>query len=161
MILTTIMMMALAANTTTPEGVALLLIILTHLSIRLLRALIPAIRSIVSSAGSTETGLTVMNLARVAAVGPKASPPPESLCVSCVFAHVVRGYERGEEIIACGFAFPPRDMLFAVRECTDHKPKRESSGAENAYEGTVSLPSFVVTATHFRAAVAAREACGA
>jgi len=51
-------------------------------------------------------------------------------------------------------------MLFAVHEFTDHKPKRESSGAENAHEGTVSLPSFELTATHFRAAVAAREACG-
>jgi len=51
-------------------------------------------------------------------------------------------------------------MLFAVHEFTDHKPKRESSGTENADEGTVSFPSFVVTATHFRAAVAARKACG-
>ena len=51
-------------------------------------------------------------------------------------------------------------MLFAVHEFTDHKPKRESSGAENADEGTVSLPSFEVKATHFRAAVAARQAGG-
>jgi hypothetical protein len=52
----------------------------------------------------------------------------------------VRGYERGEEIITCGYAFPPRDILFAVRECPDHKPKRECSGAKIAHEGAVSLP---------------------
>jgi len=51
-------------------------------------------------------------------------------------------------------------MLFAVLECTDHKPKRESSGAEIADEGTVSLPPLELTATHFRAAVAARPASG-
>jgi hypothetical protein len=51
-------------------------------------------------------------------------------------------------------------MLFAVRECTDHKPKRESSGAEIADKGTVSLPPLELTATHFRAAVAARPASG-
>jgi hypothetical protein len=51
-------------------------------------------------------------------------------------------------------------MLFAAHEFTDHKPKRESSDAEIAHEGTVSFPSFEGTATHFRAAVAAREACG-
>jgi hypothetical protein len=51
-------------------------------------------------------------------------------------------------------------MLFAAHEFTDHQPKRESSVAENADEGTVSLPSFEVKATHFRAAVAARQAGG-
>jgi hypothetical protein len=51
-------------------------------------------------------------------------------------------------------------MLFAVHEFTDHKPKRESSDAEIAHEGTVSFPSFEGTATHFRGAVAAREAGG-
>jgi hypothetical protein len=85
---------------------------------------------------------------------------PESLCASCVFAHVVRGYRRGEEIVACGYAFPPRDILFAVRECTDHKPKRECSGAEIAYEGAVSLPPLEDKAANFRAAPAARQACG-
>jgi hypothetical protein len=72
--------------------------------------------------------------------GARPSPARESLCASCVFAHVVRGYERGEEIITCGYAFPRRDILFAVRECPDHKPKRECSGAKIAHEGAVSLP---------------------
>jgi len=40
-------------------------------------------------------------------------------------------------------------MLFAVHEFTDHKPKRESSGTENADEGTVSFPSFVVNGNAF------------
>lgn len=88
------------------------------------------------------------------------APEPESLCASCVFAHVVRGYQRGEEIIACGYAFPQRDILFAVRECTDHKPKRECSGAEIASEGAVNLPPLEPKAANFRVPAAARQACG-
>ncbi|HXA77310.1 MAG TPA: hypothetical protein VNV41_09265 [Candidatus Acidoferrales bacterium] len=51
-------------------------------------------------------------------------------------------------------------MLFALHEFTDNQLKRESSGAEIADEGTVSLPPLELTATHFRAAVAARPAGG-
>jgi hypothetical protein len=80
--------------------------------------------------------------------------------------HIVRagahraGYERGEEVVMCGYAFPPRAVLFAMRECTDHKLKRERSSAEIASEGAVSCPPLEVQAASFRVAVAAREACG-
>jgi hypothetical protein len=48
----------------------------------------------------------------------------KSLCPNCVFAHIVRGFERGEELIFCGYAFPPREVLFPVRECTDFRAKQ-------------------------------------
>lgn len=88
------------------------------------------------------------------------APPRESLCHSCALAHIVRGYERDEEVVMCGYAFPPRAVFFAVRECTDHKLKRERSGAEIASEGAVGYPPLGVKAADFCAAVAAREACG-
>jgi hypothetical protein len=89
------------------------------------------------------------------------APQPQSLCASCVFAQVVRGYGSSEESVTCGYAFPPRDILFAVRECTDHKPKRECSDAEIASEGAVNLPPLEDKAANFRVAAAARQACGA
>lgn len=79
----------------------------------------------------------------------------KSLCATCVYSHVVQGYERGEEITACGYSFPPRDILFAVRECTDHKPKRKRSDAEIADEGAVGFPPLEVKADDFRVAAAA------
>jgi hypothetical protein len=70
-----------------------------------------------------------------------ATPMPRnSLCTMCVYAHVVRGYEPFEVLIACGYAFPPREVPFPVRECSDYKPKRKRSGVEIASEGVVSFP---------------------
>jgi len=51
----------------------------------------------------------------------------KSLCAACEFSHVVRGYEKHEELILCGYAFPPREILFPVRECTDFRAEREVS----------------------------------
>jgi hypothetical protein len=88
---------------------------------------------------------------------PAPPPVPVSLCASCAFAHIVRGYLPGEVIVGCGYAFPPRDILFAVRECTDYKPKRERSDAEIATEDAVCSPPLELQATNFRVAVAARN----
>jgi hypothetical protein len=49
----------------------------------------------------------------------------KSLCAACAFSHVVRGYEKHEELILCGYSFPPREILFPVRECTDFRAERE------------------------------------
>ncbi len=74
-------------------------------------------------------------------VSPAIVPPSRnSLCAVCVYAHVVRGYEPYEVLIACGYAFPPREVPFPVRECSDYKPKRKRSGVEIASEGVVSFP---------------------
>ena len=51
----------------------------------------------------------------------------KTLCTACVYSHVVRGYEKHEELIFCGYAFPPREILFPVRECTDFRAGRELS----------------------------------
>jgi hypothetical protein len=121
-------------------------------------AVVRAVRAIRMS----RPGMITLNLPR-AYGGLKASEPVrprESLCASCALAHIVRGYERGEEVVLCGYIFPPREVLFAVRECTDHKLKRERSGAGIASEGAVSFPPLEVEAADFCAAVAAREACG-
>jgi len=72
------------------------------------------------------------------AIAPAA--PRNSLCTACVYAHVVRGYEPFEVLIACGYACPPREVPFPVSECSDHKPKRKRSGVEIASEGVVSFP---------------------
>src|ERR1700693_8913 len=72
------------------------------------------------------------------AIAPDA--PRNSLCTACVYAHVVRGYEPFEVLIACGYAFPPREVPFPVSKCTDYKPKRKQSGVEIASEGVVSFP---------------------
>ena len=56
----------------------------------------------------------------------------KTLCTACQFSHVVRGYEKGEELILCGYAFPPREILFPVRECTDFRAEREVTLALNA-----------------------------
>jgi hypothetical protein len=107
-------------------------------------------------------GMIRLNLPRAhSGLNPnEPAPPRESLCTSCALAHIVRGYERGEEVVMRGYAFPPRAVLFAVRECTDHKLKRERSSAEIASEGAVSYPPLGIEAANFRIAVAAREACG-
>jgi hypothetical protein len=73
----------------------------------------------------------------------RADAPPaprKSLYMECVYAHFVRGYEPGEVLIVCGYAFPPREVPFPVRECTDYKPKRKRSGVEIASEGAVNFP---------------------
>jgi len=61
-------------------------------------------------------------------ITPKRKATPivvrKTLCTACVFSHVVRGHE---ERILCGYAFPPRESLFAVRECTDPRVEREST----------------------------------
>jgi hypothetical protein len=68
---------------------------------------------------------------------PIVTPAPlvrKLLCTECVFAHVVRGFEPAEELILCGYAFPPREILFVVRECTDYRPKRSMTKKESIAE---------------------------
>ena len=90
----------------------------------------------------------------------QATVPRASLCNGCLYAHIVRGHEPGEQMIFCGDAYPQREILFPVRECTDYRPKRERRGAENAIEGAVSLPPLEVMAEHFCAVAATRNGKG-
>jgi hypothetical protein len=102
-----------------------------------------------------------------AAVTPVEAPAPvhvsvprTSLCAGCLFEHIVRGYEPGEMMIFCGYAYPQREILFPVRECTDYRPKRERNGAEKAIEGVVSFPPLEVMAEQFCAVAATRNGEG-
>jgi hypothetical protein len=83
---------------------------------------------------------TELFAARVPSLVDVPPPPRKSLCMACVYSHVVRGYEPCEVLIVCGYAFPPREVSFPARECSDYKPKRKRSGVEIASEGAVSFP---------------------
>lgn len=66
----------------------------------------------------------------------------------------------GEEMIACGYMFPAREVLFPVRECTDYRPKRERNRVEIATERAVCILPLDETATDFHAVAAERDGEG-
>jgi hypothetical protein len=152
---------AAVTATWTADGILLLVIFFAGMGMQFARVVVAVFRA-VHAVKMSRPGMIQMNLPRAygGLEASEASPPRESLCASCALAHIVRGYARGEEVVMCGFAFPPREVLFAVRECTDHKLKRERRSAEIASEGAVNYPPLVVKAANFRVAVAARCACG-
>jgi hypothetical protein len=86
--------------------------------------------------------------------------PRMSLCTVCAYAHLVRGHVPGEVLTFCGYASPQREVPFPVRECTDHRPKRERHGAEIAIEGAVSLLPLEEVAEDFGAVTAMRNGEG-
>jgi len=55
----------------------------------------------------------------------KAPVVQKSLCASCALSHIVRGYGPNEEQILCAYVFPPREIAFAVKACTDYRARRE------------------------------------
>jgi hypothetical protein len=48
----------------------------------------------------------------------------ESLCNSCYWAHIQRGFAESEEVILCAFLRPARVVPFKVSQCTDYEDKR-------------------------------------
>jgi hypothetical protein len=54
----------------------------------------------------------------------------ESLCTSCYWAHIQRGFADSEEIILCAFLRPARLVPFKVSQCTDYNDKRVPSKAD-------------------------------
>ena len=91
---------------------------------------------------------------------PRIPAQPDTLCHYRVYAHIVRGYGLGEEMIACGYVFPAREVHFRVRDCTDYRPKRERNRVEIATERAVCILPLDETATDFHAAAAARDGEG-
>ena len=85
---------------------------------------------------------------------------PDTLCNYCEYAHIVRGYGMGEEMIACGYVFPAREVLFRVHECTDYRPKRERNRVEIATKRAVCILPLDETATDFHEVAAARDGEG-
>jgi hypothetical protein len=51
----------------------------------------------------------------------------ESLCNSCYWAHIQRGFAESEEVILCAFLRPARLVPFKVSQCTDYNDKRMPS----------------------------------
>ncbi|HET6180776.1 MAG TPA: hypothetical protein VFE61_27910 [Candidatus Sulfotelmatobacter sp.] len=51
----------------------------------------------------------------------------ESLCNSCYWAHIQRGFAESEEVILCAFLRPARLVAFKVSQCTDYYDKRVPS----------------------------------
>jgi hypothetical protein len=108
--------------------------------------------------------LITLKIPRVLITAParavEAPAPRTSLCTGCVYAHIVRGFEPREVRIFCGYAYPQREVLFPVQECTDYRPKRERNGVEVEIGGAVSLLPLEEKAADFRAVAAARNGEG-
>jgi hypothetical protein len=51
----------------------------------------------------------------------KEGPPleGESLCATCAYAHIQRGFRESEQDVFCGYG-QFRSVRFKVRECTDY-----------------------------------------
>ena len=45
----------------------------------------------------------------------------ESLCRTCRWVHLQKGYRESEESIICDYVYPSRAVLFSVRECTSYR----------------------------------------
>jgi hypothetical protein len=54
----------------------------------------------------------------------------ESLCNSCYWAHIQRGFAESEEIILCAFLRPARLVPFKVSMCSDYNDKRMPSKSD-------------------------------
>jgi len=46
-----------------------------------------------------------------------------SLCETCSYGHLIRGYRQGEEIAVCEATSPVLHLTFRVRECTGYLDK--------------------------------------
>ncbi len=55
---------------------------------------------------------------------------PESLCNSCYWAHIQRGFAESEETILCAFLRPARLVAFKVSYCSDYNDKRVPSKSD-------------------------------
>jgi hypothetical protein len=42
----------------------------------------------------------------------------ESLCKTCQWVHLIRGYRESQEVIICTYVDPSREVKFAVCECS-------------------------------------------
>jgi hypothetical protein len=48
----------------------------------------------------------------------------DSLCNSCYWAHIQRGFADSEEVVFCAFLRPARSVPFKVSQCNDYNDKR-------------------------------------
>jgi hypothetical protein len=62
-----------------------------------------------------------MTVIRIRTGTPQGS---ESLCNSCYWAHIQRGFAESEEVVLCAFLRHARLVPFKVGQCTDYNDKR-------------------------------------
>ena len=53
-----------------------------------------------------------------------------SLCNSCYWAHIQRGFAESEEVVLCAFLRQAHVVTFKVSQCTDYNDKRDPSKAD-------------------------------
>jgi hypothetical protein len=54
----------------------------------------------------------------------------DSLCNTCYWAHIQRGFAESDEVILCAFLRQPHAVLFEVSYCSDYNDKRVPSKAD-------------------------------
>lgn len=69
--------------------------------------LIAVIRGIASAISNSRAAITTIT-----------NSAPESLCGTCAYAHVARGYRERDKLIACTHGGTARPLKFAVSHCT-------------------------------------------
>jgi hypothetical protein len=57
-------------------------------------------------------------------------PNRASLCHSCKWAHVIKGYRANEELVQCGALYPRMRVPFSVRECTEYYDRNHPTKKE-------------------------------
>jgi hypothetical protein len=85
------------------------------LTYRFIRAPTEAARRYFPPLAAREAGSRMMTLKL------KAAP----IVVRKTVFSQVRGYEKHEELVLCGYAFALPEILFAARECTDFRAERD------------------------------------
>lgn len=52
----------------------------------------------------------------------KNGTPPDgaSLCESCVYSHIAKGYRESEQVVICRATYHDHRVLFRVRECSEY-----------------------------------------
>lgn len=51
----------------------------------------------------------------------------ESLCETCLSAHIERGYRESEKLVVCQSTYPEHRVTFPVRDCSGYVEKQKQS----------------------------------
>jgi hypothetical protein len=51
----------------------------------------------------------------------------ESLCETCVNAHIERGYRESETLVFCQATYPEHPVRFRVRDCSSYTEKQKQT----------------------------------
>jgi len=54
----------------------------------------------------------------------------DSLCRSCTWGHIIKGFRATEEEVFCRFFYIEREIRFSVSECTFYEDRRLASKSE-------------------------------